>query len=360
MVTLSLIATTEDITQVSGAGSVVTHELKAQAQVFDKVKVIDARLIRPDYFQVPFNPFFIDYVARHIIRTRFPSFDLAHFNGDPFGLAVEEIHNKNPDCKIVVDCPAHDLGESVKEFEKEFGEYPHKHMTNRYLFDLYMKHATDADLVITPSIMSREWLKKNFSIKDFAVVRHGTTIPEYASPPVEFNVGYLGAIGPDKGLRYLMTAWTGFQKDDALLYMAGPHTKELQPWQELMAKENPNAPMVLVGFAQNKWHYLSNLSVYVQPSVTEGFGITILEAMASGRPVIASAGAGAAELIKDGKSGFVVPPRDPIAILEKLMYFYHNQSEIKTMGDRARQTAKRYTWDKIEKKYIQIYQELIS
>lgn len=107
--------------------------------------------------------------------------------------------------------------------------------------------------------------------------------------------------------------------------------------------------------------FVHNLEVDNDNSyTTEGFAVhNCLEAMAHGRPVIVSEGAGASELVHDGKDGFVVPIRDEKAITRKLTWFYDNPNEIKKMGEEARKTAEKYTWDAIKKQYVEIYKELV-
>ena len=81
--------------------------------------------------------------------------------------------------------------------------------------------------------------------------------------------------------------------------------------------------------------------------------------MAAGRPVIACKGAGAAELIKDGKHGFRFNIRDSAKLLEHIQYFHDNPSEIKKMGDACRKKARKFTWDRIEKEYIKLYKTIL-
>jgi glycosyltransferase involved in cell wall biosynthesis len=100
-------------------------------------------------------------------------------------------------------------------------------------------------------------------------------------------------------------------------------------------------------------------SVYVQPSVTESFGIPVLEAMAHSRPVIVTNGAGVSELVEDGKEGFVVPIRSASAIAEKIQYFFENPQEIKRMGRNARAKAEKYTWARVENKYRNLIKDLL-
>ena len=116
----------------------------------------------------------------------------------------------------------------------------------------------------------------------------------------------------------------------------------------------------LMGWVKEISEFYRNISVYIQPSVTEGFGIEVLEAMAYGRPVIVTSGVGAADCVTDGVNGFIVPSRDPQAILEKLNWLYDNPLAIREMGHDARERARDFTWDKIEDKYKEFYTELLK
>jgi glycosyltransferase involved in cell wall biosynthesis len=85
---------------------------------------------------------------------------------------------------------------------------------------------------------------------------------------------------------------------------------------------------------------------------SEGFGIEVLEAMGHGRPVVVSSGAGAADVVEHGKTGIVVPIRDPKAISDAVNDLRQNPSMAEEMGSAARRAAERYTWDKIRAKYV--------
>ncbi|MBA7653880.1 Sucrose synthase [subsurface metagenome] len=111
----------------------------------------------------------------------------------------------------------------------------------------------------------------------------------------------------------------------------------------------------MLGRVPNVSDVYNACSVYVQPSVVEGFGIEVLEAMAHGRPVIASEGAGASDLVDDS-IGFVVPIRSPEAIAERLNLLKSMPHYgLMQMGQRARRKAKNYTWEKIRKRYAKLW-----
>ena len=95
-------------------------------------------------------------------------------------------------------------------------------------------------------------------------------------------------------------------------------------------------------------------------SVTEGFGITALEAMAYGRPVIVTEWVGMADYIKNGEEGFVVPIRNPQAIYDKILYFNDNPLEVKRMGRNARMLAERLSWDFVRELYLDCFDEVMA
>jgi glycosyltransferase involved in cell wall biosynthesis len=103
--------------------------------------------------------------------------------------------------------------------------------------------------------------------------------------------------------------------------------------------------------------FYNQLAVYVQPSVTEAFGIETLEAMAYGIPVICSSGAGSADCIEDGVSGFVVPPRDPKALLEKINLLYENPEIWESMSKAARIRSAKFRWPNIKQTYVDFWRE---
>jgi glycosyltransferase involved in cell wall biosynthesis len=85
-------------------------------------------------------------------------------------------------------------------------------------------------------------------------------------------------------------------------------------------------------------------SVLVLPSICDGFGMVVNEAMAQGLPVICSSNAGASQLVVEGVNGFVVPPADPGSLAERLAWCLDHPAELRSMGVRAAESARNWTW----------------
>jgi glycosyltransferase involved in cell wall biosynthesis len=98
---------------------------------------------------------------------------------------------------------------------------------------------------------------------------------------------------------------------------------------------------------------MCNSDLLVFPSLLEGFGHVILEAMASGLPVLCTMNTAGPDLFISGNEGFIVPIRDSESISEKLDYILRNKKILIDMGISARKTAETFTWERFRQK-IQI------
>ena len=342
----SAYVTFDEVKQSSGAGKVCYHEVAALANESVLIKLIQASDLTKAY---PFNPFLQDYFAAQLVPS---NLDLLHLSCSP-GLAL--LAKARPK-HYVVNIVAHDLSVSIAEHERYYGSgtYPFLHNTDPYLHRLLLSHCAEADCIITPSQASACWIRENIKPQRIEIIPHGVDEPKNVGPmPEQFTAGYLGAFGPDKGLIYLLEAWS--QLSPSILLLGGTCSEALK--QLIGAKSGYE----ILGWVPEVSDFYNQLGVYVQPSVTEGFGIEILEAMSHGRPVIASAGAGGADVIEDGVDGFVIPPRDVQALVERLAWFkaYHPNRAI-GMGLKAQAKAKNYTWDKIESHYRTLYQGVLG
>lgn len=107
-------------------------------------------------------------------------------------------------------------------------------------------------------------------------------------------------------------------------------------------------------------YYYAGAEVVVMPSDYESFGMVALEAMACGTPVIASDVGGLAYLVRHGRTGYRVPPRDPRALAEKIIHLLTDEGLRRRMGQRASCWAEGYAWPLIADRIEAVYAELVG
>jgi glycosyltransferase involved in cell wall biosynthesis len=101
-------------------------------------------------------------------------------------------------------------------------------------------------------------------------------------------------------------------------------------------------------------------SVFVLPSIEEGMALSVLEAMASGLPVIVTPNTGVTDIMKHGREGLVVPPRDAAALAEALLELYENEPRRLAMADEAVRTARAWTWEAYGDRAARAYTQIVD
>lgn len=300
------------------------------------------------------SPFAIDALMYHKIleiqqTNNIKRFDKALFYSGSFPATIKLL--KHQGTKIAHTCAAHDPQISRQEHIMYGVDYDaaYPHLSDPKLSHLYTQCFRDVDLVICPSTHSAT-IMKNYGCERIKVIPHGCYLPEKVEPfPSKFTIGYLGQVGADKGLKYLMVAWNMLQSTEIDLKVRCNDPGFLSRVNASFG----GYPADIGGRVKEPSELYNHITVYISSSCTEGFGIPVLEAMAHGRPVICSRNTGAVDLIKNGENGFIVPPKDPYAIADCILELQHHPELVKKMGEAARQTAAQYTWDKIGNHYIE-------
>lgn len=353
-----LFCTTAPLTDTHGGGNVSLHELNALKKVCSTVEVRNPE--NTPHLQI--SPFHFDKAVATLLKPKLP-FNLVHFNGNPFRETLKTLRKTNPNIRVSCSVPAHDLEASIAEHHLENIPYEnlYPHMVQPELWTQYTEHIIQSDMVIYPSEMSRDYLVKKLNLDNLSLlIPHGCDFPEEPPPfPSVFKPGYVGALGPDKGVKYLVQAWERMEKAGAQLGFFGREA-ELAPYLLRHHGVFDHARYAFHG-AYSNWRYVAkNLSLLIHPSVTEGFGITVLEAMAHARPVAVSRGAGVSELITPNHGGYLFNPRDVNEILEIVSYFTDNLEEAEYQGLKGRKKAEEFRWEMIEERYVNVFRRLLD
>lgn len=155
-----------------------------------------------------------------------------------------------------------------------------------------------------------------------------------------FKVIFIGSLNQRKGVTYLLDAMNQLQNVELIIVTRGIYDESLI--------KNYNFPIdVRVDIPHEKLQEaLHEANCFVLPSILEGFGQVILEAMATGIPVIASENTAAVDIIENGKEGFVTSIRDVQAIKDCINRLQNNFSLAELIGEKAYEKSKLYTWQK--------------
>jgi glycosyltransferase involved in cell wall biosynthesis len=322
-----------------------------------KYEGIPAHCIKPEQFRYDCL-FFSDYFAKALVQANVApstSVDLVLSYAGPWSDTFEYLKREHKS-KIIADFAPHRVDLSMEEHLKFHNEYPYSHYQKGFLFDMLMKFCKVNDALVVHSKSSAEYLKSIIDLKrEPFVIPHGTYIPSSIPPyPTEFTPGYMGSMGADKGINYLVCAIAS--TTPAMKLVIGGKESSNFGISDPRFKDR----FQVLGAIGELCDFYEKVSVFVGPSITEGFGICGLEAMAHGRPIITTNGTGLVDLIQDGKEGFTVPIRDPLAIKEKLEWFRDNPSEVVRMGREARNTAERYSWKIVKSMYVKLIKEVME
>jgi glycosyltransferase involved in cell wall biosynthesis len=174
-----------------------------------------------------------------------------------------------------------------------------------------------------------------------------------------FAVGNVAALAPHKAQNDLLraAAIVRAQRRDARFFVVGEGA--LRANLESLARELGIADhVVFTGFRTDALDLLRAFDIFVMSSYLEGLGTSIMDAQALGVPVVATRTGGIPELVEDGATGLLVPPRDPASLAAAILRFLEDGGLRSTCAERARALSSRYDYRAMVYKTLEVYREL--
>ena len=161
-----------------------------------------------------------------------------------------------------------------------------------------------------------------------------------------------------KGLPYIIEALPLLSRSDVKLLVIGSGDKEF--YSKLVKQKKISKSTIFVTDRINIWEYYAASDIFVFPTIYEPFGLVIVEAMASGLPVVTSGLAGAADFMNDGVDCLLLnDPRDINELTAKIELLLSNAKLRMTMGERARKAAEKLSWDTVAEKTLEVYNSVL-
>jgi glycosyltransferase involved in cell wall biosynthesis len=248
--------------------------------------------------------------------------------------------------------------------EREFREHG---LDERFIDDRTFRRATaelrEADAVLVPSqFVYDSFLAEGFEESALRKVPLGVDVSAFEpdgsakrEDGEEFVALFVGHVSLRKGVQYLLPAWERADVEGTLR-LAG----EVTDSAAAVVEEYRDAPGIdFLGWVDDVAAEYRRADALVFPSIEDGFGLVVLEAMAAGTPVLTTSNVGASEVLTDGEDGLVVEPRDVGAVADALTELAGDPERRRRMGERAREAVQPYTWERYGDELAATYRGLL-
>ena len=206
----------------------------------------------------------------------------------------------------------------------------------------------------------------------YEIIPNGIDVEHFSpdvSPIEEFcdgkqNILFVGRLEYRKGLNYLLRAYQQIKREmsNSRLIVVGPGTR-LRKKYEKWVMRNDLKDVVFVGYASYNElpRYYKTADVFCAPATSrESFGIVLLEAMAMGKPIVATNINGYASVVTHGRDGWLVPPKDSRSLAQALTSVMGDEALRQQMGARGRLKAEEYSWEHVAQRVFDYYVRVIN
>lgn len=175
-------------------------------------------------------------------------------------------------------------------------------------------------------------------------------------------IGTLGRLSPEKGHEFLVRAFADVLTEfpGAALVIVG-QGGERDKLARLAGELGIAERVLFTGYRENSSAYLKAFDVFAMPSLSEGLGLAMLEAMTLRKPVIASNTGGIPEVIEDGANGLLVPPADAVALSRGIASLLKNPSLSANLASAGRKTVEeRFSARTMAERTLSVYHRLLE
>jgi phosphatidylinositol alpha-mannosyltransferase len=207
---------------------------------------------------------------------------------------------------------------------------------------------------------------------DFRIIPNGIDIHRFNSqvPTIEkytdgkINILFVGRMEKRKGFDYLWKAYQRVKKEvpESRLIAVGPGTRLRNKYEKRISRCELN-DVVFTGYVHYdelpQYYKTSDIACF--PNIGwESFGIVLLEAMSTGKPIVASAIEGFTSVLTDGIEGITVPPRDVEKLAEAILTLIRDEHLRQEMGARGKPRAQQFDWSVISGRLMDFYVETLN
>lgn len=262
--------------------------------------------------------------------------------------------------KYIVDrSSAHPLVQDAilrEEYAKYNIRYP---AAASWVFRKHLQEYEEADAITVPSeFVARTMREQGIPEAKIRKIYWGfepTRFKAGEKTDSVFRIIFVGSVSLQKGVQYLLEAYKRLNLPNSELIFVGSKFQDsgsFLPKYEGLYRHVPFVPQ------RELPSFYHAASVFVLPSLQDGFGMVVYEAAACGLPVIVTNNVGAE--IRDGQDGFVIPIRDPDTLADRLLCLYQDEKLRREMGESARQYVQQFTWERYHQELAEHYRAIMG
>jgi glycosyltransferase involved in cell wall biosynthesis len=301
------------------------------------------------------NNYLFDFIASRSV----PESGVIHFVNS-IGLITAK-HARKWDATLICDCrQEHPLFQEdvLKDEAKRFG-VESSALSGLSYRGKVLGEFEIADHIIVPSTYAkRTFLARGFRNEKVHVLHYGVESELFY--PVQkdddiFRIIYVGRITFRKGIQYLLEAFATLNLPGSELLLVGGIDPRFRP---ILARFEGSFTHIPQLSHVDLLKQYGRSSFFAMPSLADSFGLVVLEAMACGLPVLISQNTGAADLIRQGVHGFIVPIRDVETIKNAIIAAYESPELLATLSANAAKLARAQSWERYGQDAIALYKNL--
>lgn len=261
--------------------------------------------------------------------------------------------------KMIYSKEANKDGRISLEFKKYLKEYENNRAFNKFIDEInYVDHFLVPSNFVKQSLIYNNVDEKKIHVVPYGVDVQSIDIKKYKEKSKDDKIKFIfsGTLSQRKGIGYLLEAIKQLNDERIELILAGSQNGDDQLYKEY------SDYYTYVGFVTHDkmMKLFQSSDVYIFPTMSEGFSLTILEAMACGLPVITTPNSGSEGVVINGKNGFLIEAGSVEEIKSKIKWILKNKDEIAILGKEARKTAENFTWDIYEKNIKMVMNNILN
>ena len=285
------------------------------------------------------------------------------FTTSLLGLLVKQLCNR----RLVITAHLGDVSNLAQMGRpKALAVRIYEHLVGRVLL------ASSSKVTAVSEAVRRHLLTIGVPCEKITVIPNGVDLEEFEPATSSrfdgtINIVFVGRLLPNKGLEYLVEAarFVVAKRPEGIKFRIvgdGPHREQLE---DLVAERGLMDYFDFLGQVPDVSEVLQAGGIFVRPSLTEGMPLTVLEAMSSQLPIIATRVAGTPELIIHNETGLLVEPANVMQLAETILRLIDSPDLARKLGQNARmfveqQYKERYSWEIVASSMLSVYKSTVG